>query len=67
MGVSDSTTFLLFLVGSKPRMYAALLCAYKNILFGSGKPKILVFEIPSHKKQKTDDSPEQSVPWNFKN
>ena len=31
------------------------------------KTKILVFEIPSHKKQKTDDSPEQSVPWNFKN
>lgn len=49
-------------------MYDAPCCVYKNILFGSGKLKFLVFEIPSHKnKKKTDDSPEQSVPWNYKN
>ena len=67
MDTPSLTPFLLFLVGSRLNMYAALLCTCKNILFGSGKTKILVFEIPSHKKQKTDDSPEQSVPWNFKN
>ena len=32
-------------------MYAALCCIYKNILFGSGKLKFLVFQIPSHKNK----------------
>lgn len=51
MDTPSLTPFLLFLVGSKPMMYAALCCIYKNIIFGSGKLKFLVFQIPSHKKQ----------------
>lgn len=51
MDTPSLTPFLLFLVGSRLNMYAALLCTCKNILFGSGKTKI--FSLLNSEIQKT--------------
>lgn len=51
MDTPSLTPFLLFLVGSKPRMYAALCCIYKKHSIRIRKTKI--FSLLNSEPQKT--------------